>query len=235
MVTRRWHLCTGVGELAIRWLVKWRPLQVSGDKGTGEEEWRGGEGGAVLRGCAFGLCDGGDSVVLLGVPVRRDPHASALACSPATYIPREGTFSRSSSASSEGVDNSDTLKLQQELLLSYEIVARARRGRGRDTRSHEHYGGAHERGGAADVGVGGVAMVGRLALEGPVTISFWLRTNACGDGRRDGSQERGSGGGGCCGLGGKGFVVLRRDLDYSVADQCARVFVAGRFAGLWVV
>ena len=63
----------------------------------------------------------------------------------------------------------------------------------------------------------GVGMVGQFEQPGPVVISFLVNVSRSENSCSDDSQ---------------GYLILRRDLDFSVANQCARVYVAGSYSGM---
>jgi hypothetical protein len=71
-----------------------------------------------------------------------------------------------------------------------------------------------ERHGEAASPAPGKAGLGNRQLPCPVTISFLLDAPAR--------------------LNGEGYLILRRELDYSLPDQCARVYIAGRYAATWM-
>jgi len=64
----------------------------------------------------------------------------------------------------------------------------------------------------------GVGMVGRFEQPGPVAISFLVNASrvACSS----------------CSDKDQGYLILRRDLDFSVPNQCAQVYVAGQYCGV---
>ena len=66
----------------------------------------------------------------------------------------------------------------------------------------------------------GVGMVGKFEQPGPVVISFLVNV----------SRSENS-----CSHDYQGYWILRRDLDFSVANQCARVYVAGSYSGMDLV
>ena len=63
----------------------------------------------------------------------------------------------------------------------------------------------------------GVGMVGKFEQPGPVVISFLVNVSRSENSCSDDYQ---------------GYLILRRDLDFSVANQCARVYVAGSYGGM---
>lgn len=125
------------------WNVSRRVLTASSAVGSGDEEWRGGEGNGAWRRCDVGLCDDGEAIIF-----------------------------------------------QTDLAM------------------------ISERHGEAGSIAAGKAEIGSRPLPCPVTISFFLDV-----------PKRSSG---------EGYVILRRELDYALPDQCARIYVAGKYAATWM-
>ena len=57
------HTDRGACGEPLVWRVNRRVLTASPEVGSGDEEWRGGEGAGAWRQCSLGLCDGGEALV----------------------------------------------------------------------------------------------------------------------------------------------------------------------------